>query len=48
VPWWKEDEIASDQAKGAFSFSLGTTTLARFDLVEPEQALYRASAGFQV
>jgi hypothetical protein len=45
VPWPKPLVKAADPAKGSLIFSLGATP-ARFDLVNPELALYCSSAGF--
>jgi hypothetical protein len=42
VPWPKSG-TAADPAKDSFVFSLGATP-TRFDLVKPEQALYRTSS----
>jgi hypothetical protein len=39
VPWPKKWEKAADPANDSFIFSLGATP-ARFDLVEPEEALF--------
>jgi hypothetical protein len=45
VPWPNMDAVMGDPAKGSFIFSLGATP-ARFDLVNPNGALFCTRVGF--